>query len=105
VFIVTVPNEKGLLFLAKYLAKKLVVGGASDYSIEEVFNATLGRMNRVERNEHKGFDWEQLLDQLKEYFDVKEVEGIQFPWSPLRFNAQIGVVMTSRSSPDSSNQV
>jgi len=104
VFIVTVPNEKGLLFLVKYLAKKLVVGGASDYSVKEVFSATLGRMNRVERNEHKGFDWEQLLGQLKKYFDVKEVEGIQFPWLPLSFNAQIGVVMTSRSSPNSSNQ-
>jgi hypothetical protein len=104
VFIVTVPNEKGIIFLGKYLVKKLVVGGASEYSAEEVVNATLGRMDRVERNDHKGFDWEQLLGQLREYFDVKEVEGVQFPWLPLRFNAQIGFVMTTRSSPISSNQ-
>jgi len=46
----------------------------------------------------------ELLDQLNEYFDVKEVEGIQFPWAPLRFNAQIGVVLMSRGSMNSRNQ-
>lgn len=105
VFIVTVPNEKGLLFLAKYLVKKLVVGGADEYTIAEVLNATLGRMERVARAEHKGFDWEKLLIELKKYFDVEKVEGIQFPWAPLCCNAQIGFVLRSRKNGDGATGV
>jgi hypothetical protein len=97
VFIVTVPNEKGLLFLTKYLIKKLVVGGADEYTYAELLNATLGRMERVARVEHKGFDWEKLLAELKIYFDVEKVQGIQFPWAPLCCNAQIGFVLRSRA--------
>lgn len=97
VFIVTVPNEKGLLFLAKYLVKRLVAGGADEYTFAEVLNATLGRMERVDRAEHKGFDWEKLLIELKKYFDVEKVQGIQFPWVPLCCNAQIGFVLRSRT--------
>ncbi len=97
VFIVTVPNEKGPLFLAKYLVKKLVVGGADEYTFAEVMNATFGRMERVARAEHKGFDWEKLLAHLKIYFDVEMVQGIQLPWAPLCCNAQIGFVLRSRT--------
>ena len=100
VFIVTVPNEKGMLFLAKYLVKKLVVGGADEYTFAEVMNATLGRMERVARAEHKGFDWEKLLTELKKYFDVEKVEGIQYPSAPLCCNAQIGFVLRSRKNSD-----
>lgn len=105
VFIVTVPNEKGMLFLAKYLVKKLIVGGADDYTFAEVLNATLGRMERVARAEHKGFDWEKLLIELKKYFDVERVEGIQFPWAPLCCNAQIGFILRSRESADGATGV
>jgi hypothetical protein len=97
VLIVTVPNEKGLLFLTKYLVKKLVVGGADEYTFAEVMNATFGRMERVARAEHKGFDWEKLLAELKIYFDIEKVQGIQFPWAPLSCNPQIGFVLRSRT--------
>ena len=96
VFIVTVPNEKGMLFLAKHLVKTLFVGGSEVYSLAEVLNATLGRTDRVSRGEHKGFDWEKLLLELSMYFDVEKVEGIQFPWAPVCCSAQIGFVLRSR---------
>lgn len=98
VFAVSVPNEKGILFLAKYLAKKMVFGGSETYTFGEVINATLGRLQYVSRLEHKGFDWEKLLEQLSDYFVVEKVEGIQFRWAPLFCNAQIGFILRSKIS-------
>ncbi|HEY7986877.1 MAG TPA: hypothetical protein VIE17_08145 [Methylophilaceae bacterium] len=61
-FFVTVPNEKGIVFLAKWLAKKILSKDAESYSISELANATLGRMDLVARREHKGFDhWLKTL--------------------------------------------
>ena len=95
-FLVTVPNEKGFVFLAKYLAKRLLVGGADPYSFREILNATFGRMNGVARVEHKGFDWEHLRTQLEVHFEILEIEGVQVPWLPPWANAQIGFVMQPR---------
>jgi 2-polyprenyl-3-methyl-5-hydroxy-6-metoxy-1,4-benzoquinol methylase len=76
---VTVPNEKGPLFLAKWSAKKLFSTGAeAHYSFSEVVNATLGRMDHVERDQHKGFDYSKLVKQLEKYFDVVAVSGHPF---------------------------
>lgn len=96
-FLVTVPNEKGLLFLVKYLVKKFILGGAEKYTASELLNATLGRMGNVRRNQHKGFDWEELSRSLSTYFDIVSVEGVQFPSLPLSVNAQIGFVLRSKA--------
>src|SRR5712692_4127618 len=60
-FFVTVPNEKGITFLAKWLAKKILSKDAQHYTLSELANATLGRMHLVARQEHKGFDYESLV--------------------------------------------
>lgn len=39
---------------------------------------TLGRLRYVERNEHKGFDYAELVRQLEKHFDVVEVFGHPF---------------------------
>ena len=93
VLLVTVPNEKGIIFLAKYLAKKFFLGGSEQYDFLEVVNAVLGRMSRVRRREHKGFDWEQLREQLCEFFVITQIQGVQFSWLPVWANPQIGFVM------------
>ena len=49
-FLVSVPNEKGLLFLAKYLTKKIYVGGARQYTFSEILYATIGRLDKVSRD-------------------------------------------------------
>lgn len=90
--LVTVPNEKGALFLAKYLVKRFVPGGET-YTMSEVVNATLGRMDRVERDNHKGFDWCALRKQLYGYFRPVTMEGVQVARLPARLNAQIGLVL------------
>lgn len=94
-FIVTVPNEKGVLFLIKYILKRFFYGGYDRYSISELINATLGRMKYVERNQHKGFDYVALRSHLKNYFELVEEQGIPFSYLPLWMNTQVGFVLKS----------
>jgi hypothetical protein len=94
---VTVPNEKGIIFLVKYIVKGLFLKNEYQYSFKEVLAATFGKMDSVKRNDHKGFDWQKLLGDLKEYFEVLEVQGVQFPLLPAWSNAQIGFVLMSKS--------
>jgi hypothetical protein len=93
---VTIPNEKGLLFLIKYLIKIFVFKDPNNYTINEVFASLMGDMKKVERNDHKGFDWEEMIRILGGMFDILEVEGVQFKYLPKYFNAQIGIVLKSR---------
>ena len=97
-FLVTVPNEKGLLFLAKYLAKRLVYGNCDKYSPREFIAAILGHMQYVERNQHKGFDYSQLKEHLLIYFDLVEERGIPLSISPLWLSTQIGFVLKSKNT-------
>lgn len=96
-FLVTVPNEKGVVFLMKYLAKLLFFTDAKKYKPSEIYGATFGLMHMVGRREHKGFDWEEMRDQLSQYFDVIDLEGVQFPMLPASLNPQIGFVMASKN--------
>lgn len=93
VFLVTVPNEKGLLFLVKYLLKLIVHRDSTQgYTAFEVLCATFGRMKHVKRNQHKGFDYLVLREILERKFELVRVEGVQFPLLPLWCNPQIGFV-------------
>lgn len=94
---VSVPNEKGLVLLVKYILKELFYPGKESYTAREVMHATLGNMSKVRREEHKGFDWEELRDQIAARFDLVKVEGVQFPWLPKSANVQIGMVFKSRA--------
>jgi hypothetical protein len=92
-FIVSVPNEKGLLFLFKYFFKNLMLEGSERYSAAEVFWATVGCLDKVHRSEHKGFDWERLQGQLLNRFVLVECGGIQFPRLSPSLNPSIGIVL------------
>jgi hypothetical protein len=94
---VTVPNEKGLVFLAKYAAKRFALRSAQSYRPAEVWNATLGRMHLVERVEHKGFDWQQLSGQIARHFEIDKIESIPFAGSPLGTAFTIGIIARPRS--------
>lgn len=93
---ITVPNEKGLLFLMKWLAKKFMRGGTTAYSFMEVVNASLGRMQHVARNEHKGFDYAELIQQVRKHFDVVAVSGHPLGFLPRFACFGIGIVAVSR---------
>lgn len=96
---VTVPNEKGIVFLSKWIAKRALGYKSEKYAPMEIVNASLGRMSRVTRNEHKGFDYAVLISQLQDYFEVERVEAIPLPASPPSFAFTIGIVARSKNAP------
>jgi len=96
-FFVTVPNERGVLFLGKWLIKKLFSKDADDYTFRELVNATLGRMHSVERDEHKGFDYEALIRHLAQYFDIASVTGLPFRFMPRFLSFGIAIVALSKA--------
>jgi hypothetical protein len=96
---VTVPNEKGVMFLAKYLAKKLAYGGTQPYRLSEVFYASAGRMRKVERDDHKGFDYSALIRLIEAEFDVLKVAGLPIKPFPPSVSATVTVVARSKGFP------
>jgi len=95
-FFITVPNEKGTFFLLKWLAKRLMSKDGERYTAREVVAATLGRMHLVERDQHKGFDWERLVQQVNKHFDVVEVSGHPFSALPTSLCFSVGIVARTR---------
>jgi 2-polyprenyl-3-methyl-5-hydroxy-6-metoxy-1,4-benzoquinol methylase len=94
---VTVPNEKHLAFVAKYLYHA-VKGGAEPYAPWEVVNAALGRMDRVARHDHKGFDYEALIRRLERRFVIESVEGQPVPQLPAWISTGVSIVARPRVS-------
>ena len=95
-FLITVPNEKGAIFLAKYTTK-LALKSNQKYTSKELINATIGRLDRVERDDHKGFDYSKLIDQVKVHFDIKSVEPLPFGSFPMWTGFTIGIHAVSRN--------
>ncbi len=89
--LVTVPNEKGAAFAAKYLVKA-VVGGNEAYTLREAVDATMGRLDRVPRREHKGFDYAGVVALLGRRLSIESVTGIPFPVLRPALNASVGIV-------------
>lgn len=99
-FLATVPNEKGPVFLAKYLVKRLF-GDYFRYRPREVWGALIGRMDLVERDDHKGFDYDAMIRQIGARFDVVEVTGYPFRRLPVWANFGVGIVARARhGGPD-----
>ena len=93
--LITVPVEVGPVFLAKYLAKSIVPqlenGETESYTLREVIAATRGRVEQVQRYEHKGFDYRKLIELLGQYFTITKVEGIPFEKFP-HLSFQVGII-------------
>lgn len=94
---VTVPNEMGIAFAAKRIMKRFLGGDAEPYSMREFMNATLGRMNRVPRHEHKGFDYGELVLLLRKHFTLVEVTGIPLRSLPPPLNFGVAILAAGGS--------
>jgi 2-polyprenyl-3-methyl-5-hydroxy-6-metoxy-1,4-benzoquinol methylase len=88
---VTVPKEFGLPVFIKFLYK-LLKHESSEYSFKEMFYSLLGMLDKVERTEHKGFDYRKLIMQLNNHFEIVHITKIPFPL--LTYN--VGVVCKKR---------
>jgi len=95
-FLVTVPNETGLVFLTKWLGKRLMGIEIQPYSFYELIQATLGRLHVVRRHEHKGFDYTALIANMARHFEIVEVSGHPFSFFPSRLCFSIGIIAKSK---------
>jgi hypothetical protein len=93
---ITVPVERGLVFLLKHGLKKILGMKDDPFLTMEFINSILGRLDKVKRREHKGFDDRALVKQIGKYFDVVSVSGV-FPKFPLlSLNLTIGIVARTK---------
>jgi len=94
---ITVPIERGVPFLVKHGLKSILNMKDSRFTSMEFLDSVIGRLNRVQRNEHKGFDDRVLVEQVQKYFDVISVAGV-FPRLPiLSLNITIGIVARTKT--------
>lgn len=91
--LISVPNEKGIFFLVKYFFK-LFIGNSEKYSFKEILWATLGKCHKINRREHKGFDWEKLEADISKRFKIIEIQGVNSSWLPIKLNPTIGLIFT-----------
>ncbi|MSP52949.1 MAG: methyltransferase domain-containing protein [Gammaproteobacteria bacterium] len=98
--IITVPNEIGLLFFIKYILKLILScynkENIQKYTLLEFIDQTFGMSHKVEQNDHKGFNYKNVITNISNYFEIVAVEGTQFPLLPLFSSANIGVVCKKR---------
>jgi len=88
---ITCPNEIGPICLVKQTIKRLVLEG-STFSWPDIWHATLGRTQRIIREDHRGFNYQSLLARLRASFRVIAVHGIPFAYLPPILNVTVGIV-------------
>ena len=95
---ISVPYERGLPLLIKYLYKTIRFKVDEPYSLTELVNGFTGNISKVGRIEggHKGFDHLQLIRLLSKYFEIEEVQGLPFTSLPAKFNFSVGIVAWPR---------
>lgn len=97
---ISVPNEKGIVFLMKHLYKFTAQRkeDREEYTWKEIFYSFTGDVSKVERHEtgHKGFDYAELGKLLNNYFEVIEVTGIPFSSLPVSLNFTVGFVCKTK---------
>ncbi|MEI8133313.1 MAG: class I SAM-dependent methyltransferase [Leptolinea sp.] len=91
---ISVPNEIGIPFLSKYLAKRLIYRDSKDepYSLAEVWDETFGQTQKVHRNEHKGFDYRFFVEQVRKKFIIQGVMGVPFSWLLPGLSFTVGII-------------
>lgn len=96
---ISVPNEQGIVFLAKHLLKRIKRSSSLEkYTSKEMMLAILGRQDKVKRLEttHKGFSHHQLIKVVNNYFYIKQIQGLPFKFLPLGFNFTIAMVLQAK---------
>lgn len=93
--LVSVPVEIGPVFLLKHLARVLFTNlensETEPYTWKEVYWATRGHTQLVQRFGPKGFNYHALLHIMNEYFNITHIEGLPFRRFPY-VSLQIGII-------------
>lgn len=77
VTLISVPNELGPVFVAKRMAHTML-RNPRQYSTREFFLQMMGKTDKVEQDNHKGFNYRWLIRAIRSYFDIESVEGLPF---------------------------
>jgi len=96
---VSLPNELGPAFLAKYAAKKLLFNEVEPYSWKELLAAAAWRSDLVERGHHKGFDYRALVRAIGRRFDIRSVEGLPKTGLPASLSPTVAILAQTRRGP------
>lgn len=98
---ISVPNEKGIVFLVKLIGKKLTQRNRDleRFTLREIFYATVGNVKKVKRREtgHKGFDYTEFMQHVELFFEIVEISGIPFPMLPVSLNFTVGFICKRKS--------
>jgi len=95
--LITVPNEKGFALLVKAVGARVMnIERYYPYTAKEFFWGLLGRLDRVRRAEHKGFDYACLVDLVKQHCKYVRVEGI----GPFRLPPFLSLTVGIIASPN-----
>jgi hypothetical protein len=94
----TMPNEKGLPLLMKVIGSKLSGVRRSEYTLPQLWNALLGRMDRVPRSARgrKGFDYAAMARLVQRHFARVCLEPVEPPNSPLWLSLNVGLVASKQ---------
>ncbi len=95
---ITVPIEKGLVFATKYLIKRIGRMDAESYTLGEYTNAVLGRMDKVPRHEHRGFDYSTIIQSAARFFDILDVSSFPIPFFPESIGFGVGIIGKAKSN-------
>lgn len=90
--LITVPNELGLPFFTKHLAKVARKSNIEHYSPKEFLFQTFMQSRYVEQNQHKGFDYRELAALLKDFGSLEAVVPV-FPGGALALSFTVGMVL------------
>ena len=86
---VTVPIEKGPIFLFKHLSKMLLGYSHEDYTLKEFILASIGLTKYVHRNQHKGFDYNEIIKTVSKHFEIIKVQPHPVTFLPRIFGIGI----------------
>lgn len=98
--LIVVPNYVGIVFLLRFLGKRLMGQRWRDCTPAEVLSITFGRTadvaNPPDAPIPRAFDWRDLVRRLKRRFAIERIDSLPVASLPPQLAFQIGIVARTR---------
>lgn len=83
--------------MTRRLSKAVLFGRARiPYTWREILMLSLGKTEKVHRDEYKGFDERKLIRTISRYFKIEKICSVFPPSFPLGLSFTIGIVAATR---------
>jgi hypothetical protein len=93
---VTIPVQRGPVFVLKQLASFLLRIPQAPYTFGEFLRCSVSHLRAVKHDGHKGFDDRTVVQAIRRRFDVISVAGVWPGIPPAHWNTQVGIVAATR---------